>query len=551
MHCTASAASTWRRLSAWTRNECNVQNLSRITKPQHDPAGRHRSECPDFANGMHKRRKTVNADRMMSIPMPVEAEDTSLLDDIIRASQLDEGVHEYGRIRMGAEALIMRLLAPDPAIRLISDAVVDDMIAEIDSRIGRQMDAILHNRKFRQIESAWLSFKFFIDRTDFQENIRIEILQVAKDDLLDDFEDVPEVTKSGLYKIVYSGEYGQFGGQPYGVMIGDFEFGPGPQDMKLLQYIAGVAAMAHAPFIAAADPLFFGISDYRGLSHLKDIRSLLEGPQYIKWRTFRDSDDSRNIALVLPRFLLRLPYAQDMMPVKSFNYGERVSASHLHYSWGNAAFAFATRITGSFAKSRWCADIIGPQDGGTIDDLPMHHYEAMGAAWKKIPAEILISERREYELAEEGFITLTMRRGSDSAAFYSANSVQKPKHFGNSREAKEKSFNFKLGTQLPYILIVSRLAHYIKVIQREHIGTWKERGDLDSELNNWIRQYVADMDNPMPGIRSRRPLRQAQVFVEDVEGNPGWYRVRLNVRPHFKYMGAFFTLSLVGKLDKE
>jgi type VI secretion system protein ImpC len=498
-----------------------------------------------------QREKTVDANKGMSIPVSMEIENASLLDDIIQASQFTAEDNDYGMLRSGVETLITRLLAPGPEIGLVSKVIVDDMIAEIDSKISLQMDAILHNRKFQQLESAWLSFKFLIDRTDFQENIRIELLQVAKDELLEDFEDVPEVTKSGLYRMVYTGEYGQFGGQPYGVMISNYEFGPIPQDVKLLQYTASVAAMSHAPFIAAADPRFFGISDYKGLSNLKDIKSLLEGPQYIKWQLFRESDDSRNVALVLPRFLLRLPYTQDTMPVKSFNYEERVSASHLHYSWGNAAFAFATRVTDSFAKSRWCADIVGPQDGGTVEDLPLHHYEAMGMALAKIPTEVLISESREYELAEEGFITLTMRRSSDSAAFFSANSVQKPKYFGNSKESKEKNFNYKLGTQLPYILIISRLAHYIKVIQREHIGTWKERRDLDNELNNWIRQYVADMDNPMPGIRSRRPLRQAQVFVEDVEGNPGWYRVRLNVRPHFKYMGAFFTLSLVGKLDKE
>ena len=185
-----------------------------------------------------------------------------------------------------------------------------------------------------------------------------------------------------------------------------------------------------------------------------------------------------------------------------------------------------------------------------MEDLPLHQYEAMGAVQTKIPTEILISERREFELAEEGFIGLTMRKGSDNAAFFSANSVQKPKSFGISAEGKEAETNYKLGLQLPYLFIVNRMAHYLKVMQRENIGSWKERVDLERELNNWIRQYVADMDNPLPGVRSRRPLRQAEVTVEDVEGEPGWYRVGLKVRPHFKYMGAFFTLSLVGKLDK-
>jgi type VI secretion system protein ImpC len=228
-----------------------------------------------------------------------------------------------------------------------------------------------------------------------------------------------------------------------------------------------------------------------------------------------------------------------------------VALSHDHYLWGNTAFAFASRLTDSFAKYRWCANIIGPAGGGAVEDLPLHQYEAMGAIQTKIATEVLVSERREFELAEEGFIALTMRKGTDNAAFFSANSAQKPKFFGISKEGKEAELNYKLGLQLPYMFIISRLAHYLKVIQRENIGTWKERVDLERELNNWIRQYVADMDSPLPGVRSRRPLRQAQVAVEEVEGEPGWYRVSLKVRPHFKYMGAFFTLSLVGKLDKQ
>jgi type VI secretion system protein ImpC len=421
----------------------------------------------------------------------------------------------------------------------------------VDEKLSRQLDAILHNPKVQELESSWRSLKFLVDRTDFRENVKLELLNVSKDDLLEDFEDAPEIPKSGLYKTVYTAEYGQFGGQPYAAMIGNYDFGPGPQDIKLLQDVASVAAMAHAPFISAAGPQFFGLDDYTNLPQLKDLKSVFEGPQYTKWNSFRESEDARYVGLTLPRFLLRLPYGPDTQPVKAFNYQENVSDGHDKYLWGNTAFAFASKLTDSFAKYRWCANIIGPQGGGSVEDLPLHQFEAMGAIQTKIPTEILVSERREFELAEEGFIGLTMRKGSDNAAFFSANSVQKPKFFGISKEGKEAELNYKLGLQLPYMFVVNRLAHYLKVIQRENIGTWKERVDLDRELNNWIRQYVADMDNPMPGVRSRRPLRQAQVTVEDVEGEPGWYRVGLQVRPHFKYMGAFFTLSLVGKLDKE
>jgi len=478
-------------------------------------------------------------------------EEGSLLEEIVQATKLKPSDEAYSLAKRGVEALIAQLLEPGREVPKVSKAVVDEMIAEIDKKMSLQLDAILHHPEFQKLESAWRSLKFLVDRTDFRENIRIEVINVSKEDLLEDFEDSPEVVKSGLYKTVYTAEYGQFGGQPYAAMIGNYEFGPGPQDIKLLQYVASVAAMAHAPFIAAAGPQFFGLENFNGLPNLKDLKSIFESPQYAKWQSFRESEDARYVGLTLPRFLLRLPYGPDTQPVKAFNYQEDVSSNHEHYLWGNTAFAFASRLTDSFAKYRWCANIIGPMGGGAVEDLPLHQYEAMGAIQTKIPTEVLISERREFELAEEGFIALTMRKGSDNAAFFSANSCQKPKFFGISKEGKEAELNYKLGLQLPYMFIINRLAHYLKVIQRENIGTWKERVDLERELNNWIRQYVADMDNPQPGVRSRRPLRQAQVTVEDVEGEPGWYRVGLKVRPHFKYMGAFFTLSLVGKLDKE
>jgi type VI secretion system protein ImpC len=478
-------------------------------------------------------------------------ESVSLLDDIVTATKLKPADEGYDIAKKGVQALLAQLVEPGKKVDKISNAIIDEFIAGIDQKLSSQLDAILHHPEVQKIESAWRSLKYLVDRTDFRENIKIELLNVTKDELLEDFEDSPEIPKSGLYKTVYSAEYGQFGGKPYGNIIANYDFGPGAQDIKLLQYVAAVSAMSHAPFIAAAGPQFFGVDSYQELPNLKDLHSIFEGPQYTKWQSFRESEDARYVGLTTPRFLLRLPYGEDTQPVKAFNYEESVSDSHERYLWGNTAFAFATRLTDSFAKYRWCSNIIGPMGGGTVEDLPLHQFESMGAIQTKIPTEVLISERREYELAEEGFMALTMRKGSDNACFFSANSVQKPKFFGNNPEGKEAELNYKLGTQMPYMFVANRLAHYLKVIQRENIGSWKERGDLERELNTWIKQYVADQDNPPASVRSRRPLRQAQITVENVEGEPGWYRVGMKVRPHFKYMGAFFTLSLVGKLDKE
>jgi type VI secretion system protein ImpC len=478
-------------------------------------------------------------------------EEASLLDDVITATKLKPADEGYDIAKKGLQALMAQLVEPSRKIDKVSNAVIDELIAGIDQKLSTQLDAILHHPQFQALESSWRSLKYLVDRTEFRENIRIEMLNASKDELLEDFEDSPEITKSGLYKTVYTAEYGQFGGQPYGNIIANYDFGPGPHDIKLLRSLASVSAMSHAPFIAAAGPRFFGVDSFKELPNLKDLHSIFEGPQYAKWQSFRESEDARYVALTTPRFLLRLPYGQETQPVKAFNYEEDVSESHENYLWGNTAFAFATRLTDSFAKYRWCSNIIGPMGGGAVEDLPLHQFESMGAVQTKIPTEVLISERREFELAEEGFMALTMRKGSDNACFFSANSTQKPKFFGNNPEGKQAELNYKLGTQMPYMFMVNRLAHYLKVIQRENIGSWKDRMDLQQELNTWIRQYVADQDNPPALVRSRRPLRQAEITVENVEGEPGWYRVGMKVRPHFKYMGAFFTLSLVGKLDKE
>lgn len=483
-----------------------------------------------------------------------ETEDTgttSLLDDILQETRIKPSDEGYDVAKRGVAAFITELLKPTAQEEKVNSAVVDQMVAEIDRKLSLQVNAVMHATAFQGLESSWRSVKFLVDRTDFRQNIHLELLSVTKQELLDDFEDSPEVVKSGLYKQIYTSEYGQFGGQPFGAMIGNFDFGPGSQDIKLLQYTASVAAMSHAPFISAASPAFFGVDRFEEVPNLKDLQAVFEGPTWAKWNSFRESEDSRYVGLTLPRFLLRLPYGPDSTPVESFNFVEETADKTENYLWGNTAFAFASRLSDSFAKYRWCPNIIGPQSGGAVEDLPLHLYESMGQTQAKIPTEILISDRREFELAEQGFIALTMRKDSDNAAFFSANSVQKPKFFGNTAEAKQAELNYKLGTQLPYMFIISRLAHYIKVLQRENIGSWKSRSELETELNNWIRQYVSDQDNPSAEVRSRRPLRQAQITVEDVEGEPGWYKVSMAIQPHFKYMGADFTLSLVGKLDKE
>jgi len=481
----------------------------------------------------------------------VDGAEANLLDEIMQQTRLQPKEEGYGIAKNGVAAFLEEMLKSDAPGESVNKKAVDAMLVEIDEKISRQVDEILHDKEFQKLESTWRSLKILIDRTDFRENIEIEILDVRKDELTEDFELATEISQSGLYKHVYSKEYGQFGGNPYAAIVGDYEFSPSSPDMQLLQDISSIGAMAHAPFLSSVGPEFFGVDSYLELPDIKDLYETFEGPRYIKWRALRESEDSRYLGLTAPRFLLRTPYDPEDNPVKTFNYIEDVKADHNHYLWGNTAYLLASRITNSFAKYRWCPNIIGPKSGGAVEDLPVHLYESFGELQAKIPTEVLITDRREYELAEEGFIALTMRKGSDNAAFFSANSVQKPKVFQNTKEGKEAETNYKLGTMLPYMFIINRLAHYIKVLQREQIGSWKESKDLERELNTWIKQYVADQENPPAEVRSSRPLRAAQIDVSDVEGDPGWYKVSMKVRPHFKYMGANFELSLVGRLDGE
>ncbi len=475
--------------------------------------------------------------------------ESDLLDDIADATGIGVGTEGYDKAKKGIGELIRILVSEKRTNERVQGGLIDTLVAELDAKMGSQIDAVLHNEQFQELESAWRGLKYLVDHTDFRENCRVEMLNVSKQDLSDDFADSPDLTMSGLYKTVYSAEYGVFGGEAYGAIIGNYEFSANTPDMSLLRNVAGVAAMAHAPFFAAASSTFFPNmdGDFQNLPNLKDLDGIFEGPQYAKWRGFRESEDARYVGLTLPRFLLRAPYHPEDNPVKDFHYDETIEGDHGSYLWGNTSFAFASRLTESFAEYRWCANIIGPEGGGAVTDLPMHTYEAMGQIESKIPTEALLTDRRDFELSEHGFIPLVMRKGSDNAAFFSANSAQKPKRFTNNAEGKRAEANYKLGTKFPYMFLINRLAHYVKVMQREKLGSGISREVLQRQLRDWIGQYVSDQENPPAGIMARYPLRKADITVEDIEGDPGWYKVAINVSPHFKYEGGDFELSLVAK----
>lgn len=431
----------------------------------------------------------------------------------------------------------------------VSKAAVDNVIAEIDEKLSVQLNEILHHEQFQRLERSWRGLHYLVDNTDFEENNKVKLFNVSREELEADLLEEPIVTDTGYYKQIYTEGFGVHGGEPVSAVITDFKFGYSPTDLKLARKLTEVAAMSHAPIIAGADPGFFGDSTWTSLPNKADLAGRFEGDDYADWRSFRAEENSRYFGLVMPHFLTRLPYGENTTPVKAFNYEESASG-HEDYCWSNASFVFGSRMTAAFAKYRWCPNIIGEKAGGLIERMPLHTFKVAGDKTTKPPTEISVDHRQAHVLSELGFIPLEWERGTNRAVMRSANSVQSVKEFPDTPEGKQARFNCMLSTRLPYMFIVARLAHYLKVLQYKNIGSNMERGDIEKELNDWVRQYVNAIDNPDKESLGRKPLKDASVEVEEVPGVVGWYKVNLNVRPHWKLEGLDFTLSLVGKIDR-
>ena len=469
---------------------------------------------------------------------PLEAfQDNDLLSESPAEERMARAVSVFLKMVGDASRQIDRL----------DKSLLDFHIGRIDAQISAQLDAVMHSREFQQIEAAWRGLKFLVDRTDFRKNVKIEVLDVSKEALQQDFEDTPEVIQSGLYRHAYIQEYDTPGGEPIGSIISNYEFDNSPQDVALLRNISKVAASAHVPFIGAAGPRFFGKDTMEEVAAIQDIGNYFDRAEYIKWKAFRDTDDARYVGLTMPRVLGRLPYGPDTRPVRGFNYQEAVKGpDHNRYLWVNAAFAFAANMVQSFIKNGWCVQIRGPQAGGKVEDLPLHLYDLGTGYQPKIPTEVLIPETREFEFANLGFIPLSFYKNHDFACFFSANSTQKPALY----DTKEATANSRINGRLPYIFLLSRIAHYLKLIQRENIGTTKDRRLLELELNNWIKNLVTEMTDPGDDLQASHPLREAKVTVEDIEDNPGFFRIKLFIIPHFQVEGMDIGLSLVSQMPK-
>lgn len=451
------------------------------------------------------------------------------------------------RVTAAVKVFMQCLQKSGQTVEKLDKTILDHHIAELDFQIGRQLDEVMHHDDFQRTESIWRGLKSLVDKTDFRQNVKLELLDLSKEELRQDFEDAPEIIQSGLYRQTYIAEYDTPGGEPVAAVISAYEFDASAQDVALMRNISKVAAAAHMPFIGSAGPAFFLKDNMEQVAAIKDIGNYFDRAEYIKWKSFRDTDDARYLGLVMPRVLGRLPYGPDTVPVRSFNYIEQVKGpDHDKYLWTNASFAFAANMVRSFINNGWCVQIRGPQAGGAVQDLPIHLYDLGTGNQVKIPSEVMIPETREFEFANLGFIPLSYYKNRDYACFFSANSTQKPALY----DTPDATANSRINARLPYIFLLSRIAHYLKLIQRENIGTTKDRRLLELELNTWVRGLVTEMTDPGDALQASHPLRDAKVVVEDIEDNPGFFRVKLYAVPHFQVEGMDVNLSLVSQMPK-
>lgn len=426
---------------------------------------------------------------------------------------------------------------------------IEAMIAEIDQKLTEQVNLILHHAEFQKVESAWRGLHYLVNNTETDEMLKIRVMNISKKDLGKTLKKFKGTAwdQSPIFKKMYEEEYGQFGGEPYGCLVGDYYFDHSPPDVELLGEIAQVAAASHSPFIAASNPSLMQMESWQELSNPRDLTKIFQTPEYAAWRSLRESEDSRYLGLAMPRYLARLPYGSKTDPVEEFDFEEDTEgADHNKYTWSNAAYAMAVNINRSFKEYGWCSRIRGIESGGAVEGLPTHTFPTDdGGVDMKCPTEIAISDRREAELANNGFMPLIHKKNSDFAAFIGAQSLQKPAEYDDP----DATANANLAARLPYLFASCRFAHYLKCIVRDKIGSFKERADMEKWLNKWISQYVdGDPANSSESVKARKPLAAAEVVVEEVEGNPGYYTSKFFLRPHYQLEGLTVSLRLVSKL---
>ena len=444
---------------------------------------------------------------------------------------------------LAEQALSDTALISDDSVRTI-----ESIIAAIDKKLSEQINLIMHHDDFTQIESAWRGLSHLVNNTETDETLKIRVLNLSKKDLAKTLKKYKGTAwdQSPLFKKLYEEEYGSPGGEPYGCLIGDYYFDHGPPDVEILNGVAQIAAAAHTPFISAAAPTLMNMDSWQELSNPRDLTKIFQTADYAPWRSLRESEDSRYIGLTMPRFLGRIPYGSKTNPCEEFDFEEETGGGdHSKYLWVNSAYAMGTNINRSFKEFGWCARIRGVESGGMVEGLPCHTFPTDdGGVDMKCPTEIGITDRREAELAKNGMMPLSHWKNEDYACFIGAQSLQKPTEYDDA----DATANAKLAARLPYLFSTCRFAHYLKCIVRDKIGSFKERDDMAKWLNQWITQYVTSDPSASEEVKAKYPLAAAEVVVDDVEGDPGYYSAKFFLRPHYQLEGLSVSLRLVSKL---
>jgi type VI secretion system protein ImpC len=475
-----------------------------------------------------------------------KVEEKGLLDQIVEQGRFGADAQARDRGKNLVKEFVAQVLDGSMTVAKDAEMMINARIAQIDHLLSIQLNEVMHHPAFQKLEGSWRGLKYLMDHSETGVGLKVRVLNVTKKELLRDIEKAPEFDQSQLFKKVYEDEYGTFGGAPFGALIGDYEFGKHPEDMALLEGISHVAAQAHAPFVSAAAPDLLNLESFTTLDAPRDLEKIFDSTQYAKWKSFRDSEDSRYTALCLPRTLARLPYGKDTKPIDEFSYEEHVDGTeHDKYLWMNAAYALGSRMTESFSLYGMCVAMRGVRGGGLVEGLPTHNfYTDEGDLALKCPTELPITDRRDNELAKLGFISLVHCKDTDYAAFFSGQSCQKPKKY----DTDAANANARLSAQLPYIMACSRFAHYLKVMMRDYIGSFMSREEAEVFLNRWITRYVTPDDSASPATKAEKPLREARIDVSEVPGKPGVYRAVAFLRPHFQLEELTVSLRLVAEL---
>jgi len=473
-------------------------------------------------------------------------ESVGLLDKIVLEGKMARDPSQASYAKDLVSEFVSQVL--DEGMSVSADTVtsIKTRIAQIDELLSLQLNEIMHAPDFQALEASWRGLNYLVMNTETGSRLKIRLLNATKKEITTDLEKASEFDQSQLFKTIYEEEYGTFGGNPFSCVIGDYEFGRHPQDLGTLEKISNVAAAAHAPFISAASPKLFDFTSFTEIGLPRDLSKGFESSELAKWRSFRESEDSRYVSLVLPHILLRLPYGPDTVPVDGFNFVEDVDGKdHSKYLWGNAAYALGQRITDAFSKYSWCAAIRGVEGGGVVEGLPTHTFKTdAGDVVMKCPTEVAITDRREKELNDLGFITLCHCKGTDYAAFFGGQTTNKPRVY-NTNEANA---NARISSMLPYILASSRFAHYIKVIMRDKIGSFAGKDNISAFLNSWIMDYVLLNDTAPQSMKASYPLREARVDVTEIPGKPGCFKAVVFLKPHFQLEELTVSIRLVADL---